>query len=240
MRNFLLVVLTLASVSVSLLAAEVRIFVTGRFGHVASGCNVASFRSQSNGIDYSSTFIKLASAAIPVGFYEVRVSCGEHEGFQVVDIQSGSPLHIIPLQEQLMRSDAPGKLLLISLDLHKRDDKWWINLLGVYNNRTYAAMFDAHGTAKIQNLESGSYIVMVHRIGGFACAVEIDAEEWTRQWSVDPYSCNFRVDEFSHVVTTMDKNSGKQAGWYEKMFQRRNQVKREIRNIIEGQHNRQE
>lgn len=240
MRIFLLAVLALGLVPVSLLAVEVRILVTGRFGHFVSECNVTSFRSQNNGADYSSTFTGLVSKAVPIGFYEVRVKCGEREGFKVVAVQSRSILHIIPLQEQFMRSDVPEKPLRINLESHNREGKWWISLIGVYNTQAYAAMFDAHGTARIHNLEPGSYIVMIHRIGGFACAAEIDAEEWTRRWSADPYSCNFRVDEFSHVVTTGDKINGKQGGWYDKMSQRRNQVKREIRNIIEGQQKQQE
>lgn len=187
-------ILGLAVLAVNAIAADVTILTVGPFGQPVHGCRVDSFRTmaEENGVrrQYRGRFEGLAGTQIPLGEYEVRVTCGEAEVYRQLTVDHARQFEVVALSGRRMISDHIKPKLAIKLDdLAPADETWWIHLVGLYNGKAYTDCFvPGEGEAAITDPDPGSYIVRISSTKGYSCIRAVDFVESTSAWTFHPAS----------------------------------------------------
>ena len=230
--------LGLALLTVNAMAADLTILAVGPFGQPVQGCQVDSFRAvaEQNGAlqQYSDHFQGLAGKQIPLGEYEVRVTCGEAEIYKQLTVDHANQFEVVALSGRRVISDHIKAKLAVKLDSPvPADETWWIRLAALYNGQVYTDRFvPGKREAAITDPDPGSYLVTVSSTKGYSCVREVDFVESTNFWTFHPASCSFEFDRFAHLVQDEDKRSQKQGGWYSEMRADRDALRRAINEAL--------
>lgn len=229
--------LALASVCVSMQAATLTLVPVTAFGKPLDGCTVdrvmAVEGSKAWTEDFAPQFQGLVGTDIPLGRYDVTISCPgvlgwKSKGWKRVNVALANQAEMVARSETVMSVEARVPTLTISLKGRvPKGQIWWARLSGVYDGLDVRQRFDRkNGIAGFWIRDTGSYVVTIGSSAGYRCVRRrIDFAEWTRAWAFDPSTCTFDLDEFAHLVGEGEARA-EEGEWYDKIRRKQEDLRR--------------
>lgn len=225
----LTVLVSLSAVARLCPAATLSLLPIDAFGKTMSNCRIDSLRRSdppnSDSAEPTASFEDLSALQLPLGTYEVVILCKGESLRQTVTFDHPDQLILVIRRERVAISDHTKPKLSIKItNLRKEGHTWWVSLVGLYTNQKYVSRFSMSSRiAEIIDPEPGSYLVTVRSTEGYSCLHQVDLVEFTRNWEVDPNTCDFRVDQFAHLVEAGKQTPGI-GPWYDEMRRQKQEL----------------